>query len=164
MDKKERIDNESDEIAHIIRRFSLHDDDSRKKILSTVASYYELGENADDELSPRVKAMKEINESMSRAFEDAQPLRGAIPRYSDPDEIELRQLVDRFSEAMLKKLLAKKREGYHGWNDTSVQGLEKDFWEKMNEHTGRWRSNPRDTSNIIDTANFLAFIWNLRVK
>jgi hypothetical protein len=91
-------------------------------------------------------------------------LPGAIPRYRDPEEMKLRMLVKDFSESMLKRLLQKCHDGWRGWDDNSKGDLEENFWQRLNEHVGRWKESPGNTRDIIDTANFCAFIWNLRRK
>lgn len=80
----------------------------------------------------------------------------------DDEERALADLVMRFAETMLTKLLAKKRvHGFSGWRDTSDSGLAEKLWEGMADHIGKWRQKPNRLDQLVDVANYCAFIWNL---
>lgn len=80
----------------------------------------------------------------------------------------LRLLSDRFSFAMSKKMIEKLKDGYCGWNDDSDSTLINYLWNALTEQMFKAEKrrgvdttdnfNPQD---LIDIANYCAFIWNL---
>lgn len=59
-----------------------------------------------------------------------------------------------FNYACIKKLEAKQKQGYYGWdNPINKENLESLF----KEHTNR----PLTQRNLVDISNFCNFLWNL---
>ena len=58
--------------------------------------------------------------------------------------------VDKFAEAMKRKLLLKAREGWTGWNHAAFG---RRCREKLRDHI--------PDGDPIDVANFAMFLWNL---
>ena len=59
-----------------------------------------------------------------------------------------------FNHACIKKLEAKQKEGYSGWDEPK----NKDNLESLfKEHTNR----PLTQRNLVDIANFCMFLWNI---
>ena len=72
----------------------------------------------------------------------------------DRERKKLRVASCEFNHARMKKLVAKQKQGYYGWDDpTKRENLESLF----REHTNR----PLTQRNLIDIANFCDFLWNL---
>ena len=71
----------------------------------------------------------------------------------DEDEA-LRQLVRAVSREMIRKLIEKLYQGWHGWDDAALLPMLK---EKLREHVERGF----DRENMIDVMNLAAMIWNL---
>ena len=72
----------------------------------------------------------------------------------DIERKKLRLASFEFNHACIKKLEAKQRQGYYGWdkveNKTNLESL-------FQEHKNR----PLTQRNLIDIANFCMFLWNL---
>lgn len=67
------------------------------------------------------------------------------------EEEALRELIHAFSEAMLKKLLKKLKEGYSGWDNPEAVTV---------PHIRKMIRKNIVSNDPIDTANFAAFWWN----
>lgn len=167
MENEKRIEAEAHEIAHCIRRLAMLDHDSRVRVIDTIQAYYELpGDTWPEQLKAMQERMADSTEQLKKIFEDSAPPAmgvGAIERITDPEEVALRELVKEFSDAMLERLLQKSADGWRGWDGDDEEMFE-DFWVRMNKHVARWRESPGNMRDIIDTANFCAFIWHHRRK
>jgi hypothetical protein len=168
------IDAEADEIKNLIKDLSKMDQASREKVLATVKVYYELGAGiSPEELKAIQERMATETENMRKRLELADQFRSVeqaarcirIPTAptgdEDDEEHRLLNLVERFSSAMFDKLLAKMRDGHYGWDykgnmDILIEGYKK--------HCARGGDATFEESNLVDIANFCAFIWNLRKK
>ena len=71
----------------------------------------------------------------------------------------LSDAVDRFAEAMKKRLFTKQKQGWHGWDsDRLVYG---DIPDRMLRNASHARET-KSTKSLIDTANLAMMIWNKR--
>jgi hypothetical protein len=81
------------------------------------------------------------------------------------EQKKLFEAVDELAAAMKKKLAAKQREGWHGWDDLTEYGR-KDLARKMIEHimkrdvfgTVSVDAQFMEESNLVDIANFCMFL------
>lgn len=72
----------------------------------------------------------------------------------DKERRKLRIASCEFNNVCMKKLIAKQKQGYYGWNDST----KKDNLEQLlTEHTNRQLTQ----KNLVDIANFCNFLWNL---
>lgn len=182
-DTEKKIEAEAYEIAHCIRRLAMLDQDSRGKVLATVKAYYELG---SDTLPGGLKKLFDatvpiMQASIPTSLEDEEApgqnteinLEGGVPVDTalnalygpvlDEEEQDLRILVFNFSQDMYAKLREKYREdGFEGWDDSRNPRIEELLVEGMTEHLKNWEC--KGVSNLIDIANYCAFIWHHRRK
>jgi len=73
------------------------------------------------------------------------------------EEKLLRALVNKFGKAMLDKLDKKYSEGYKGWyedNENNIEYLENALLDHFKK--------PLAKENLVDIANFCAFLWNIK--
>ena len=69
-------------------------------------------------------------------------------------ELKLRSAWLRFNHACYKKLAAKERRGFSGWNKQKNKEL---LEEGLMEHIKK----PLTQGNLIDIADYCNFLWNL---
>jgi hypothetical protein len=153
---------EADEISAVIKELARIGPDSRAKVISTVQAYYGLQDASDPGWLEMLQAS--INQSQKDMAKLVYPT-PHIPIHEregchDEEEEDLARLVDDFSGIMLKKLIEKKRsEGYEGWDEPSISNID-GLWDQLTDHVEKGS----DHDNLVDIANFCAFLWNLRKK
>jgi len=147
----------SDVVAEVIDSLYKAPKTHQIRVLNAVAAYYELDEDeecdceddscevdatSDDPRSTHTKALVHL-------YRDVE----------DEEEVALRRLCHRFSFFMLQKMIHKKRtDGYYGWEEKTTDNA-KGLRDGIENH---WERDDRyEISNLIDLANFCAFLWNL---
>ena len=100
---------------------------------------------------------KSSTQTIHLSDEDFERLRLLINKYLDRYKSsgvqELLEAVDRLAAAMKEKLELKYLEGWDGWQDRE---REKEFIIQALEHLKK--------GDILDTINFLMFVWNMKDK
>ena len=80
---------------------------------------------------------------------------------AEEEEAKLLELVEDFGAAMFLKLVQKKRDGYEGWDENTAKNV-MTLKEGLDNHLDGM--DKFDRSNLVDIANFCAFLWNLEKK